>query len=248
MKRVILILGAGWFIFGLIGWASLWQIIKAAPRVDSPGWAQVLPPYSGPKSRIAVANFEIKAAKVTGEIGLGLREMFISALVNSNRFSVVEYQVLETADKEQELPVSGVADLELKTETDKNKTADLIIMAAITEFELQASGGRAGVGGGGGVSSGPLGGLAGGALNKARLALDIRLLDTSTSKIFVDTCVQGQSSDISGAMMAGFLGDWDLGSGLSAYANTSMEKAIRICIIEAVKYIVGGIPTSYYKH
>ena len=248
MKRVIWILGAGCLVFGLIGCASLRQFIQPAPRVDTLAGTQALPPYSGPKSRIAVADFEIKVAKVTEEIASGLREMFVCALVNSNRFSLLEYQVPETANKQQELPVSDVAGPETKIETDKDKTADLVIMVVITEFGPQVSGGRAGVGGGGGVGSGPLGGLAGGVLNKARLALDIRLFDASTSKIFVDTCVQGQASDISGAIMTGFSGDWDLGSGLSPYANTSMEKAMRICIIEAVKYIVGGIPTSYYKY
>ena len=55
-------------------------------------------------------------------------------------------------------------------------------------------------------------------------------------------------SDISGAIMTGFLGSWGLGGGLSMYKNTPMEKAIRICIIEAVKYIAQTIPPSYYKY
>ena len=43
-------------------------------------------------------------------------------------------------------------------------------------------------------------------------------------------------------------GGWALGAGLGAYANTPMEKAIRICIIEAVRYISQTIPASYYKY
>jgi len=35
---------------------------------------------------------------------------------------------------------------------------------------------------------------------------------------------------------------------LGAYANTPMEKAIRICIIEAVRYIAQVIPANYYKY
>ncbi|GAI46009.1 unnamed protein product, partial [marine sediment metagenome] len=60
--------------------------------------------------------------------------------------------------------------------------------------------------------------------------------------------VQGQASNISSPIMTRFLGGWGLAGGLAVYANTPMEKAIRICIIEAVKYIAGGIPASYYKH
>ena len=248
MKTILLILVLTSLIFALIGCASLQDIIQPTAQVEPSSGAQALPPYSGPKARIAVADFDVKAAKAGGEIGSGLREMLITALINSNRFSVVERQVLEAVMKEQELSISGAADPASKVERGKIRTADLIITAAVTEFEPQASGGRAGVGGGGGVGSGILGGLLGGALNKAHLALDIRLIDTSTSEILAATRVQGQASDISGAIMAGFFGGWGLGAGLSAYANTPMEKAIRICIIEAVKYIAQATPVNYYKH
>jgi curli biogenesis system outer membrane secretion channel CsgG len=252
MKRIflisVLILGAGCLTFGLTGCASLQQIMQPTAQVEPTAGVQALPPYSGPKARVALAEFEVKAAKATGEIGSGLREMLITALINSNRFSVVERQALEAVMKEQELSVSGAADETTKIERGKIKAADLIITAAVTEFEPQASGGRAGVGGGGGIGSGVLGALLGGALNKAHLALDIRLIDTSTSEILAATRVQGEASDISGAIMAGFLGGWGLGGGLSAYANTPMEKAIRICIIEAVKYIAQAAPANYYKY
>ena len=234
--------------FLVCGCASLQDIIQPTAQVEPSPGVQALPPYSGPKARVAVGDFEVKAAKATGEIGSGLREMLVTALVNSKRFSVVERQALEAVMKEQELSVSGAADEAAKIERGKIKTADLIITAAVTEFEPQASGGRAGVGGGGGVGSGVLGALLGGSLNKAHLALDIRLIDTSTSEILAATRVQGQASDIGGAIMAGFLGGWGLGTGLSAYANTPMEKAIRTCIIEAVKYLSSTTPANYYKY
>ena len=80
------------------------------------------------------------------------------------------------------------------------------------------------------------------------MALDIRIVDTSTSEVLAATRVQGQASDISGGIMAGFFGSWGLGVGLSAYANTPMEKAIRVCIIEAIRYISQTIPANYYKY
>ncbi len=248
MKRIFFILGMWYLIFTLAGCASLRQMMQPRAQVEPTAGVQALPPYSGPKARIAIADFEAKAAKATGEIGSGLREMLITALINSNRFSVVERQVLEAVMKEQELSASGAADQTTKVERGKIKTADLIVTAAVTEFEPQTSGGRAGVGGGGGVGSGVIGAMLGGALNKAHLALDIRVIDTSTSEILAATRVEGQASDISGAIMAGFLGGWGLGSGLSAYANTPMEKAIRICIIEAVKYVAQTTPADYYKY
>jgi curli biogenesis system outer membrane secretion channel CsgG len=80
------------------------------------------------------------------------------------------------------------------------------------------------------------------------MALDIRIIDASTSEVLAATRVQGQASDIAGGVGAGFLGSWGLGVGLSGYANTPMEKAIRVCILEAVKYLSLTIPVGYYKY
>jgi len=245
MKKVLWVMGYGLLVIGIVGCASLMQ---PTAQVDNTAGAAALPPYSGPKARIAVADFDVKAAKATWDIGSGLREMLVTALINSNRFSVLERQALAAVMQEQELSASGAAQTGSGPQRGKIKTADLIVTAAVTEFEPQASGGRAGIGGGGGVGSGILGGLLGAALNKAHMALDIRIVDASTSEVLAATRVQGQASDIAGGIMGGFLGSWGLGGGLSAYANTPMEKAIRVCIIEAVRYIAQTIPANYYKY
>lgn len=229
----------------LIGCASL---MRPTVQVDTTLGAAVLPPYSGPKARIAVADFDVKATKATSEIGSGLRGILVTTLINSNRFSVLERQALAAIMQEQELSTSGAAQQGSGPQRGKIKTADLIITVVVTEFEPQTSGGKAGIGGGGGAGSGILGGLLGAALNKAHMAVDIRIVDTSTSEVLATTRVQGQASDVAGSLMPGFFGGWALSGGLSAYANTPMEKAIHICIIEAVRYISQSIPTSYYKY
>ena len=245
MKKTVNFLFCGVLIIGLAGCASVTQ---PTAQVDATAGAAPLPPYSGPRARIAVADFDVKAAKAGGEIGSGLREMLVTALINSSRFSVVERQVLGAVMQEQELAASGAAQAGSGAQRGQIKTADIIITAAVTEFEPRASGGAAGIGGGGGVGSGVLGGLLGAALNKAHMAMDIRIVDTSTSEVLAATRVQGQASDVAGGFMTGFLGSFALGGGLSAYANTPMEKAIRICIIEAVRYISQATPASYYKY
>ncbi|MBU1998447.1 MAG: CsgG/HfaB family protein [Candidatus Omnitrophota bacterium] len=248
MRKVLLLVLSGILITSSIGCATLEQMIQPTAQVDNNAGAQALPPYSGPKARVAIADFDVKAAKATNEIGSGLREMLITAMVNSNRFSVVERQALQAVMREQELAASGAAQSGTGPQRGNIRTADLIISAAVTEFEPQASGGAAGIGGGGGVGSGILGGLLGAALNKAHMALDIRIIDSSTTEILSSTRVQGQASDVAGGFMAGFFGGWALGGGLSMYANTPMEKAIRICIIEAIRYVSQTIPANYYKY
>jgi curli biogenesis system outer membrane secretion channel CsgG len=248
MKRLYLAIFCGLLVVGLFGCATLEQIMQPTAQVDNTAGVAPLPPYSGPKARIAVADFEVKAAKATGEIGSGLRDMMVTALINSSRFSVVERQVLNAVMKEQELSASGAAQPGTGPKRGQIKTADLIVTAAVTEFEPQASGGSGGIGGGGGVGSGILGGLLGVSLNKAQMALDIRIVDASTSEVLAASRVQGQASDIAGGIMAGFFGSWALGAGLGAYANTPMEKAVRVCIIEGVRYLAQTIPANYYKY
>jgi curli biogenesis system outer membrane secretion channel CsgG len=85
-------------------------------------------------------------------------------------------------------------------------------------------------------------------MNKSHMALDLRIIDTSTSEVLAATRVQGEARDIAGGIGMGFFGSWGLGAGLGGYANTPMEKAIRICIIEAVRYIAQTIPANYYKY
>ena len=249
MKKTLFILMIGLLAINLIGCETLQQMTQPTAQVDNNAGAAPLPPYAGPRARIAVADFDVKAAKATNQIGSGLREMLVTALVNSSRFSVLERQQLKALMQEQELSASGAAQQGSGgPQRGQIKTAELIITAAVTEFEPQASGGSAGIGGGGGVGSGILGGLLGGSLNRAHRALDIRIVDASTSEVLAATRVQGQAMDINAGAMAGFFGGWGLGAGLSGYANTPMEKAIRICIIEAVRYIAQTIPANYYKY
>jgi len=246
MKKFLFTAGYILLIASVAGCASMTQ---PTAQVDNTAGAAPLPPYSGPKARVAVADFDVKAAKAYGEIGSGLREMLVTALMNSNRFSVLERQALGAVMQEQELAVSGAAQQGAGgPQRGKIKTADIIVTAAVTEFEPNASGGMAGIGGGGGIASGVLGGLLGAAMNKSHMALDLRIVDTSTSEVLASTRVQGQASDVAGGFAMGFAGGWGLGAGLGAYANTPMEKAIRVCIIEAVRYISQATPACYYKY
>ncbi len=215
----------------LCGCASVNRAKQGIVKTGNTSAAVPLSIYSSNKVKVVVADFEIKTAKAAGDVGIGLREMFLTALNNSNRFQIVEPQALGAITKEQ-----GAA------------ASELIISVVVVEFEPSASGGSVGVGGGGGVGSGFMGALLGGSPNKAHVALDVRIVDPATSNVLFSTRVQGQASDVSGAIMGGFLGSWALSPGLSGYANTPMEKAIRICIIEAVRYISGEVPAEYFKY
>jgi curli biogenesis system outer membrane secretion channel CsgG len=191
MKNIFCFIGYFLLAIGLAGCASLKPVTQPSKAISVSSFL----PYSGQKAKIAVADFDVKASKVSTETVSALRLMLAASLVNSNRFSVVEGEA---------------------------KAGDLIITATVTEFEAEGSGGRQGIGGGGGGGSGRLGGLLGVSLSKAHMALDIRIVDTSTSELLAASHVQGQA--------------------------LIMEKATQACILEAVRYIFKAVPESYYKY
>jgi len=244
MRKIFFCAACAMMFACITGCASLSQ---PTAQVDNYAGTAALPPYAGPKARIAIAEFEIKAAKAHRSIGTGLREMLITSLVNSDRFSVMERQVLQAAMQEQELAASGAA-APGGVRRGSIKTADLIVTAAVTEFEPRSVGGRGGLGAGGSVGSVILGGIIAGSMNKAHMALDIRVIDASTSEILSATRVQGKASDFAGGFGVAIFGEGALGTGLSGYAKTPMEKAIRVCIIEAVKHIAQTVPANYFKY
>lgn len=189
----------------LIGCTTLKKVTQIPTQIKSTIFGPpILSPYSGPKAKIAIADFELKTLKATNEIGSSLRQMLIAALIDTNRFSIVERRALSASTQ------------------DKEANSYLILTAALTEFEPQTSGGKAGIGGGGGMGSGVFGGLLTAASNKAQLALDIRLISTPNSKVLMTKRISGQASDT--------------------------EKVTRLCIIETVRYVSRAIPENYYKY
>jgi len=207
--------------------------------------------YNGPKARLAVGEFTDKTAKGGGanswfnifgmqwaQIGEGMRDMLTTALFNTNRYIVLEREQLDTVLAEQDLGASGRIKKGTEAKIGEVYGADLIITAAITEFE----GTKQGVGGGTRV----LGVSLGGGMKKGHVAMDIRIIDANTSQIVAATSVEGdaKSFGLGGATNIG----GSLPIALGGISKTPVEKAIRACIQAAVDYIVTKTPQSYYRY
>lgn len=253
-----------------------WQIVLAmvvgaAVLLGSlgPAQAQLIPPkatvtspegksieeaqqeaYDGPKARIAVARFTDKTGKGwwTGAIGDGMADMLATALFHSNRYIVLERQTIGDVLKEQDLATAGRIKKGTEAPTGEIEGAELLITGAVTEFEGAASGVGGGIGGIGGTTGRVLGGILGG-IKKAHMAIDVRVIDTKTSRIVAATSVEGEATDFSlGGALAGAGGGGALGGALGGWSKTPTEKALRICIQEAVKFIASKTPQVYYRH
>jgi len=174
--------------------------------------------YSGPKAKITVNDFELKTSGIDAQVGLSLKEYFISILNGTKRFIIVAPQ-----------------------------EADLIISVEVVEFIPESSGGKSGLAGGGSSASSFMGGLLGEALNKANMQLSLRIIDRVTSNVISSRDIQGQAAENPGKRIK-IPHDKVFKAGLSEYAGKPMGKVIYDCLIEAGRYIAQNAPLSYYKN
>lgn len=205
--------------------------------------------YNGPKARIAVARFDNKTADsynwYSPSIGDGMADMLTTALVNSGRYIVLERESLDTVLNEQDLGASGRIKQGTAAAIGEIEGAELLIVAAVTEFDDNSGGTRGGVGGFGG---GVLGAIAGGS-KSAHMAIDLRVVDATTSRILAATSVEGEAKDFNvGGALGGYFGGGALGGGLQSWKNTPREKALRQVINEAVNYVISVTPAEYLRY
>jgi curli biogenesis system outer membrane secretion channel CsgG len=208
-------------------------------------------PYNGPKARIAVARFENKTAASVANwynpsIGDGMADMLTTALVNSGRFIVLERDALDSVLSEQDLGASGRVRSSTAASIGEIEGAELLVVAAVTEFDAN-SGGTSGSIGGGNLGR-ALGALAGGS-RSAHMAIDLRVVDATTSRVLAATSVEGEARDFNiGGAIAGYTGSYGLGGSLSSWRNTPREKALRQVIGAAVEYVISVTPESMKRY
>lgn len=245
-----------WLVFSLLIFGVSAYGCATAPKTSQtggdissgPSIAEVqAEPYNGPKARIAVSRFTDRTGKGwwSGRIGDGMADMLCTALFNTNQFIVLERELLQDLLAEQDLGASGRANQDTAPELGAIEGAELLITGAVTEFE-PGSAGVYGTIGNLARFGGKWGGLAGnilGNIRKSHVAIDLRVVDTRTSRIVLAASVQGEAIDFD---LAGMVVGSHVGGGLGAYSNTPVEKAVRVALGEAVKFIVDRTPTEYY--
>ncbi|MCD6407824.1 hypothetical protein J7L87_02085 [bacterium] len=219
--------------------------VKTEVTTSGPSATEVIT-YKGPKARIAVGRFEVKAAKAAWEIGEGIKDMLIDALFRTGRFIVLEKgEGIEDLKEEFQFGEGGWSREAPKKGT--FETADIILTGAITAFEPEYKGK-----GGGGIFI-PLPFKGGGAIKikkeEAYIAAHIRLVDVRTRRVIKTARVEGYASKHKvGILGGGLLGPIALGAGFEKYKNTPMEKAVMVMLDNAVNEIVKSVPTEYYRY
>ena len=240
------------------------SLVKPEATVDT-GLETQLPPYSGPRAKVAVTDFDWNVGQNKTTIGIGgtdfsfsqseysgisegLKDMLTTTLVQSKRYRVLERQNFDSIKSEISLQEDGYTN-ETGVQRGAVKGADIIVIASVTGFDPGSSGSSGTVGGLLGKRASALVGAVSGGYKKSTFAMDIRIVDSSSSEVLAATRVETIAKDVNvGAALGALTGGGSLGGSLGGYAGTPMEKAIRTGIYEATKYIVDNTPGEYMRH
>ena len=206
--------------------AVLVSAIGCAPRVASRDSGESLSqaqqePADGQKKRIAVTAFEMKAGRGGGEVGRGMSDMLADALVNSNRFIVLEREHVKDVLSEQDFGKSGRVKSDTAAELGEIEGAQLLIRGSVIQFEPQCAAATLTVVG----------------MKRACVAVSMRIIDAKTGRVLTSTTVEGSSTTV-GIGLTFNVPRTPLPIGLGGWSKTPMEKAIRNCIDSAVNYVI----------
>jgi curli biogenesis system outer membrane secretion channel CsgG len=180
------------------------------------------------KPRLGVLRFtnDTNAGWWRGTAGRDLQDMLAAELVSMGSFQVLERKELEAVLSEQDLGASGRVDPKTAAKVGKLKGAKYLVAGTVSAFEEGTSGKGMGVS--------VMGLSVGGKKERAYMAVDLKVIDTTTGEIVDARTVEATSESTSTRL------------GVSApFVSTDMEKqqktptgkAIRACIIEIAEYL-----------
>ncbi len=183
------------------------------------------------KHRIAVMNFEDKSQgshRGWRTVGEGMADMFVTALVKSNKFTVVEREQITKVREEQKLGMSGDVTAQSAAKVGQIVGVGYIITGSVSEFGVKDS--KLEVGGfglpfGGGVKT-----------NTARVVADIRLVNTSTAVI--EKAEKGEGEESSHGVEVDVHGAPKVEFGKEGFDETVIGKAVKKSIDQLVEKLV----------
>ncbi len=181
------------------------------------------------KPVLGVAEFRNNATGVWwwgGGVGWDLASMLTNELAGTNSFTMVERSKLEPVLAEQDLADYGRVRPGTGAEVGKLTGAQYLVLGTVTAFESKTKG----TGGGIGYKGLRLGGKK----DEAYLAIDLRVVDSTTGEVAYVRSVEARAGGKGfkvGVARSGFSGN------LAQHEKTPVGKAIRAVVIEASDYL-----------
>jgi curli biogenesis system outer membrane secretion channel CsgG len=183
---------------------------------------------AGGKPSMGVAEFtnDTNASWWYSDVGRDLSGMLTNELAGTGKFKVVERSKLEKVLDEQDLADSGRISKSSGAKIGKLTGAQYLVFATVSAFDQQSRGT------GGGLSFKGI--SLGGKKEDAYIAVDLRVVDTTTGEISYSRTIEARAASygVSGGLSRG-----GFSGGLSKYENTPTGKAIRAIIMEISDYL-----------
>jgi curli biogenesis system outer membrane secretion channel CsgG len=218
-----------------IAGASLWAALAAC-------CTQALaadPEMTGPKRAVVVDKFEstgaFDAAYGNWDVGGGLAAMLATALEQSGQFVVLERANMQRIIFEQELKANNAANPETGPQLGRVSAAQFVVIGAVTEFGMQDKGGGFSLGIGGSAGKNPLNTLLGTKHAEGAVAMDLRIVDTSTTQVVQTVKVKEPISTTSVNVSLDYR---QMSMGGDQFNNTPLGEASRKAIEKAVRDII----------
>jgi curli biogenesis system outer membrane secretion channel CsgG len=184
---------------------------------------------------MAVNDFENDVTGIYwwhGGVGRDLAGMLTNELAATNSFQMVERARLDAILDEQDLAAAGRVDPASAAKMGQMVGAQYLVTGTVTAYE--ESGGK-----GGGI--GFRGIRVGGKKQETYLAVDIRVVNTTTGVVEFTRTVEGRSES-KGVSLGLYKGGF--GGNLEKEQNTPAGKAIRALVVEASDYLQCAMVTK----
>ncbi|WP_169569424.1 CsgG/HfaB family protein [Sneathiella limimaris] len=206
---------------------------------DVPILTDNVPDVLGPKRVVSVGKFDAIGAfqQQYGDwdIGGGISAMMTTALVESKRFIVVERANINQVLSEQQMKGQGVTNASTGPDLGQVTGANFLIYGSVTEFGAADSGGGMSFGLSGGSSlTNALGLGVSRQSTSGKVAMDIRLVNATTSQVEEVYTVSEQIDNSAWDFSVGYK---DINIGTNSFLKTPLGEATRRCITKAVQQI-----------
>jgi curli biogenesis system outer membrane secretion channel CsgG len=160
-------------------------------------------------------------------------------LTSTGNFRVVERQDLGAVLSEQELAELGLVRQGTEAQRSQLTGSQYIVLGRITSYEEGVSNESTG-GSIGGINVGPfsLGGGRREEKQQAYVAIDLRVVDSTTAEVVYARTVEGRAtSEASGNSVGVSVGGINFGGDRSESNRVPVNKALRAALIEATNYL-----------
>jgi len=183
---------------------------------------------AGNPPTIGVSEFrnDTSAGWWYGGAGNDLAGMLTNELAATDKFKIVERAKLDAVLDEQDLADSGRVSKSTGAKIGKLTGAKYLVFATVSAYEESVKGT------GGGLSFRGI--SVGGKKEDAYLAVDLRVVDTTTGEIAFSKTIEGRSSS-TGMSLGVYRGGF--GGNLGKYEKTPAGKAIRAAVVYISEYL-----------